>query len=111
MVPTSASGSPPDLKHLDLARGADTQTRALFGVSVRAPDPGVADDVAQLVVGGARAHRAAQVGPLRGEQTGEQAAIGGQARPRAVAAERLGHRGDEAHLAGTCLLYTSDAAD
>src|SRR6266516_411160 len=63
-----------------------------------APD-GVAHDRLELRVGGARAHRLAQVGLMQREQAGAQLALGGQADAVAVGAERLGHRVDEPDLA------------
>ena len=53
----------------------------------------------ELRVGRAGAQRAAQVGLGHREQAGAQLALGGQADAVAVAAERLGDGGDEAHLA------------
>src|SRR5919197_6501952 len=63
-----------------------------------APD-GFADDVFQLVVAGAGAQRALQIGLVQAEEASAQAAVGGQADPVAVAAERLRDRVDEADLA------------
>ena len=60
-----------------------------------APDR-VADDLLELGVVGARAHRRAQVGLVEREQAGAQLAVGGQADAVAVAAEGLGDRVDEA---------------
>ena len=53
----------------------------------------------ELVVGRSRAHRLAQVGLAHREEAGAELALGGQAHPVAVRAERLGHRVDEADLA------------
>jgi hypothetical protein len=50
----------------------------------------------ELGVVGARAQRRAQVGLADAEQAGAQLAVGGQADAVAVAAERVGHRVDEA---------------
>ena len=52
--------------------------------------------VGDLLVGGARAQRRAQVGLLAGEQAVADLAVGGEPDPVAVAAERAGHRGDDA---------------
>ena len=53
----------------------------------------------ELGVGGAGAQRLAQVGLVQREEAGAQLALGGQADPVAVGAERLGDRVDEADLA------------
>src|ERR687895_1375907 len=63
-----------------------------------APD-GVAHDPLELVIGGARTQRAAQVGLVQREQARPQHALGGQPDAVAVAAERLRDGGDEAELA------------
>ena len=53
-----------------------------------APD-GVADDPLEFVVAGAVAHRRAQIGLAEREQARPQLALGGEADPVAVAAERF----------------------
>ena len=63
-----------------------------------APDR-VADDPLQLGVVGAGPQRRAQVGLVEGEEAGAQLAVGGQAQPVAVGAERFGDGVDEADLA------------
>src|SRR3954454_3687423 len=63
-----------------------------------APD-GRADDLVQLRVRGPAAQRLAQVGLVDREQARAQLAVGGQANPVAVGAERLRYRVDEADLA------------
>ena len=55
-------------------------------------DPALGD----LLVGGAGAQRRTQVGLLAGEQAVADLAVGGEADPVAVAAERPGDRGDDA---------------
>src|SRR6185436_5920335 len=65
--------------------------------------PHAADELVQLVVAGAGAQRRAQVGALGREQAGIERAVGRDPRPRAIAAERLRHRGDEAELATAVL--------
>ena len=72
---------------------------AQLAVAVAAAAPDAADELEQLVVGGAGAQRAAQVHALRGEQAGVERAVGRDARARAVAAERLRDRRDEADFA------------
>ena len=55
----------------------------------------VAHDLLELRIGRAGAQRTAQVGLGHREQAGAQLALGGDADPVAVTAERLAHRGDE----------------
>src|SRR5579862_1799821 len=57
---------------------------------------GVTDQLLELVIGGARAQRPAQVGLPQREQACAQAAVGGQPNSVAVAAERLRYGVDEA---------------
>ena len=58
---------------------------------------------ARSVVGGAGAHRGPQVGLLAGEQAVAQLTVGGEPDPVAGAAERPGHRADDADPAGTAV--------
>src|SRR5260370_28798665 len=71
---------------------------ALLGVTVGPPRPGGADLLAQRLVTGARAQRAAQVVPGPAEQAAVELAVGGQPGAGAAAAKRLGDRGDHADL-------------
>src|SRR5215469_16482008 len=71
---------------------------ALLGVAVGPPGPDRGKDLAQRLVAGARAHRAAQVVAGGGEQAGVELTVGGQPGPRAAAAKRLSDRGDHADL-------------
>src|SRR5260221_6818539 len=73
---------------------------ALLGVAVDPAGPDGGDLLAQCLVAGAGAERAAQVVPGAGEQAGVQLAVGGQPGPGAAAAKRLGDRGDHADLPG-----------
>src|SRR4051794_35298579 len=81
-----------DLRHrarrLDEARVVDVVLELL------APHR-VADDLLEVVVGGAGAQRRAQVGLVQREQAGPQPPVGGQPDAVAVAAERLRDRVDE----------------
>src|SRR5438477_12455316 len=88
-----------DLEHLHPALGPDRERGALLGVAVAAARPAADDEVAQLLVGGAVAHRAPEVEATGGEQAGDQLALRGEPGPGAVAAERLADRGDDPDLA------------
>src|SRR6476659_8259225 len=89
--------SPADVAHLDLRQGARV-FRADLRIAVGAPRPDSRKMVADLVVGRAAAHERAQVDAFGGEQTGVELAVGRKARPCAVAAKGLRHRGDDADL-------------
>ena len=99
------SGSSPcselatDVAHLDLGQ-AGRRLRAAFRVAVGALAPDRRDRLLQLLVGGAAANERAKVVAAEGEETGVEAALGGDAGPGAVAAEGLRDRGDQADLAG-----------
>src|SRR2546421_46514 len=78
-----------DARHLHLRRhllGAAGLAGALLGVAVGPPGPDGADLLAQRLVAGACAQRAAQVVPGGGEQAGVELAVGRQPGPGAAAA-------------------------
>src|SRR5262245_18757081 len=77
---------------LDEARLVDVMLELL------APD-GLAHYVLEVRVGRSGADRPTQVGLVEREQAGAQLAVGGEPDAVAVAAERLGHRVDEADRA------------
>src|SRR5690348_10713516 len=89
-----------DVAHLDLRQRARV-FRADFRIAIGAPRPDGGKMVADLVVGRATAHQRAEVDPFGGEQACVELAVGGEPRPRAVAAKRLCHRRDDADLAAT----------
>src|SRR5258707_8511523 len=91
-----------DARHLHLPRHlhAAGLARAQLGVAVGPPGPDGGDLLAQRLVAGACAQRAAQVVPCPGEQAGIELAVGRQPGAGAAAAERLGDRGDHADLTG-----------
>src|ERR1700681_139611 len=93
--------SAPDVVHFDVLRTPGAQIVAQLAVAVGAPLPYRADQSQQFLVAGTAAHRRAQVGAFGGEQAGIDLAGGAQARARAVAAERLGNRGNDPNLAAT----------
>src|ERR1044071_8993224 len=72
--------------------------RTLLGVAVGASAPEGGDAGGQLVVALTGAQRRLEVEPGGSEEAGEKLAVGGEPRPRAVAAERAAHRGDDAQL-------------
>ena len=79
-----------DLVHLDAARGAERQRRALLGVAVGAAAPGAASSARAA----RRRWRRRAAAPFRSlaagrEQAGHERALGREARARAVAAEGL----------------------
>src|SRR5262249_59064616 len=80
-----------------LARGV--LARADLGVAVLARAPEARDPRGELFVRLTRAQRGLQVRAAGREQTRVQVAVGRQPRAGAVAAERLGDRGDDADLA------------
>src|SRR5439155_12686063 len=85
-------------EHLDLGQPF-RRRRPPLRVAIVPPGPDAGDEPRQLVVGDAAAQRGAQVVSDGAEQARVQLALGGQPRPRAAAAERLGDRGDDADLA------------
>src|SRR4051794_6979697 len=93
-----ARGLAADLRHrarrLDEARVVDVVLELL------APHR-VADDLLEVVVGGAGPQRAPQVGLVQREQAGSQPPVGGQPDAVAVAAERLRDRVDEPDAAAS----------
>ena len=97
-LPARSAPSAADVGHLD-ARELGRRRRALLRVAVGAPAPDPADRRVQLRVVGAAAQERAQVVAPGGEQAGVEASLGRDPRARAVAAERLGDRGDDADLA------------
>src|SRR3954468_2432527 len=72
------------------------ETRIIDAVTGAFGGDGRQPPVGQLVVGGARAHRGAQVGLLTREQAVADLPVGGQPYAVAGAAEGPGHRGDDA---------------
>src|SRR5690606_18270938 len=77
--------------------------RPLLTVAVGTTGPDAIDHTAEFDVLDARPHGAAQVRTPGREQARVQAAVRRQSRTGAVAAERLGHRADEADLARAVL--------
>src|SRR6186997_2454010 len=97
-VPTRLST---DVVHFDFVQGRGVaHRRTQLAVAVAATAPHTADELQELVVGGAGAQRAAQIHALGCEQAGIEGAVGGDARARAIATERLRYAGDEADFAG-----------
>src|SRR6185437_11278989 len=95
----AAIASAPEVIHLGVLHAARAQLIAQLAVAVETPLPDGAHQLAELGVTGAGAQRRAQVHALGCEQAGMQFAVGGEPCPRAVSAERLRHRGNEADLA------------
>src|SRR6266496_478198 len=92
-----------DARHLHLRLhplGAAGVAGAPLGVAAGPPRPDGFDLLAQRLVAGACAQRAAQVVPGGGEQAGVELAVGRQPGAGAAAAKRLGDRGDHADLTG-----------
>ena len=87
-----------DVGHLDLAQRGRV-LGAELRVAVRAALPHRADRGLELVVALFGAELRAQVVTADGEEARVQLPVGREPRPRAVAAERLRHRGDDADLA------------
>src|SRR6056297_3483048 len=77
--------------------------RAQLAVAVAAVAPHAVDDPAEFRIVHAAAHRPAQVRAPGSEQACVNATVRGKAGPRAVAAERLRDRADEADLPGAVL--------
>src|SRR5207245_374219 len=92
-----------DEAHLDLVETLSLRG-AQLRVAVVAPRPDRRDLRGDLVVGGAVADERAQIGAARREQARVERAVGGQPRARAVGAERLRDRRDDADLAATVLV-------
>src|SRR5256885_16707853 len=67
-----------------------------------------ADDLLQLLVGGAAAQRAAQIGFDRGEEARAEGALGGEADAIAFGAERPPDRGGGDHPAGPAVSEAGD---
>src|SRR5437762_4996448 len=95
MRPTRSTA---DVAHLDL-RKRRRVLRPDLRIAVRALVPDRGQIVADLRVAAATAHERTQFVTRRGEQAGVELAVGGQSRTRALAAERLRHRRDDADLA------------
>src|SRR5579871_4441272 len=87
-----------DIAHLDLLE-AFGRLGPELRVAVGAAMPDLVDPCFELLVGGARAQDRPQVVAADAEETGEEPALGREARARAVPAERLCDGGDHAHLA------------
>src|SRR5512144_306205 len=83
-----------DVRHLD-ALGARRVLAADLRVAVAARAPDRRDGAGKLRVGAAVADQRAQVVPFGREQARVDLAVRRQARPRAVAAERLRDRRDD----------------
>ena len=81
-----------------MLHASGAQFVAQLAVAVRAPLPDRTDQLQQLVIARAAAQWRSQVGAFGREQAGIEFAVGGQAGARAVAAEGLRDRGDEADL-------------
>src|SRR5437868_6593017 len=94
----SAGGSSPDVALFDLGQ-VDGVLGAELGVAVAAAAPDRADRVCELVVRGAAAHERAQAVAAKPEEACVETPLGRDPRARAVAAERLRDRGDDADLA------------
>src|SRR5437763_4341743 len=75
--------------------------KAFFGVPVAARLPDGFYSFGNFSVACARAHQAAQIVPVLGEQACDELAVRSQPSARAVAAERLGDRSDGAHFAAS----------
>src|SRR5205823_1982304 len=74
--------SPPNMRHLH-PRRVPRFLRPNLGVAVVAAAPDAGDGFEEVFVGGAAAEEGAKVGAFRGEEAGEQFALGGEARARA----------------------------
>ena len=81
------------LRRLEVLCGSD------LGVAVGAALPHGADRLLELVVARVRAEDRAEVVAADGEEAGVELPVGREPRARAVAAERLRDRGDDADLA------------
>src|SRR5262249_6287421 len=88
-----------DLVHLDALAIARGDVAAQFAVAIVASVPYGANDAREIRIARAGAHRSAQIVTRSREEAGIEAPVGRQARARAIAAERLRHRADEADFA------------
>src|SRR3954469_7840380 len=95
---SGAGGLPSDMGHLPLRPGRGGGASDL-GIPITAAAPETAQQALEMVVRGALAERASQVGTALREEAGVEAALGGEPGPRAAAAERAGDRCDHTHLA------------
>src|SRR5207248_2253280 len=93
-----AAASAADVAHLDLRYPA-RRRRADLGVAVGASLPHGGDRLRDGRVVVTAAQQRAQIVALRREEARVEATVGGEPRARAVAAERLRHRRDDADLA------------
>src|SRR5258708_14145607 len=98
MLAWSVARSAADEGHLDLVQ-AGGLAGTLFRIAVRALGPGLGDGLTDRVVRRARAEQTPKIAPGRREEAGVEAAVGREARPGAIGAERLGHRRDDPDLA------------
>ena len=94
-----------NLVHLDFGSRMDFAVAvgvvgALFGIAVGAAGPVSLNDLDEFVIGGAGAHGVAEGGSVGGEETGDEAAIGGEAETDAIAAEGLSDGSNDADFAG-----------
>ena len=97
-----SESSAADVRHLDLRKTCLCGSQ--LGIAVGAAAPDAAQQLAQLVVGGAEAERRAKVVAAQREETRVEAALRAEARAGAAAAEGLRDRGDDADLAGAVLV-------
>src|SRR3982750_2857880 len=88
-----------DAVHLDMLARTRRHRAADLAVAVVARMPHRGDESSQLGIARPGAQGAAQVVATVREQAGVELAVGGQARTRAIAAERFRDRTDEADLA------------
>src|SRR5258708_15869994 len=91
MLAWSVARSAADEGHLDLVQ-AGGLAGTLFRIAVRALGPGLGDGLTDRVVRRARAEQTPKIAPGRREEAGVEAAVGREARPGAIGAERPGPR-------------------
>src|SRR5581483_2248482 len=93
------SSSTADVAHFHPCWRAGRVGGADFGVPIAAQAPDGRDGATHVLVIASLAQQRAKIVAVIGEKTGVELAVGRKTRPRAVAAERLGHRSDHADLA------------
>src|SRR5579862_3676037 len=96
---SAALGSATHVIHFDTGGPVHINVSTQLAVAVRACQPAFADGLQQFLIAGTRAQWRAQIEALGREQAGVEHAVGGQACPRAIAAEGLRDRGDQSDLA------------
>src|SRR5581483_11782621 len=89
---------PSDVGHLDPGQ-VGCRLRTELRIAVFAALPHASDALGELLVRGAAPDHGPEIVAANREQAREEAPFGGEPRAGAVAAERLGHRRDHAHLA------------